>query len=324
MTMDAWQGATDAKVQGTWNLHRALCKSDLPLLDFFVLLSSIYGVQGNPKQANYAAASTFLDAFVQYRHQLGLAAYVIDLGVMEDIGFVSQHPAILENLRRAGAQLIRENDFLGALQLAIRASSPSSSSSSTSSEKTGYINRAQFVVGLGQHAPDTRDLGLESSITNVGTNNTNSVNQTNVVNGNSSSNDAGNNAGDPLHRFMESVSRDPSLLADEAVVAQFLASQVAECLKTLLIFSDSADLNLGLGLAELGVDSLIAIKLQVWWIQNFATHITILELTKSASIVGLGRLARARILEGLLGQQSQQDEVNGDSNKNGLQGVEVV
>lgn len=103
MTVESWQGATEAKVQGTWNLHNALHDQQEPV-DFFVLLSSIYGIQGNPKQANYAAASTFLDAFVQFRQQQGLPASVIDLGVMEDIGFVSQHTSILENLRRAGAQ----------------------------------------------------------------------------------------------------------------------------------------------------------------------------------------------------------------------------
>ena len=107
MSFDNWTGATAAKVHGTWNLHNAL--KDQPL-DFFVLVGSIYGIHGNPGQANYAAASTFLDAFVQFRQNLGLPASVIDLGIMEDIGYVSQHPAILENLRRAGAQLIGEND----------------------------------------------------------------------------------------------------------------------------------------------------------------------------------------------------------------------
>lgn len=279
MTFDSWQGATEAKVQGTWNLHNALKNQPL---DFFVLLSSIYGVQGNPKQANYAAASTFLDAFVQFRQQLGLPASVIDLGVMEDIGFVSQHPAILENLRRAGAQLIRENDFLGSLQLAIRASSESTPSLPTIA--SSYVNRAQFVVGLGQHPPDARGLGLKVDGTNQAGDPTQPV---------------AKEAGDALLWFMENAMRDPSSLEDETAVAHFLAAQVAECLKTLLIFSDSSDLNLELGLAELGVDSLIAIELQSWWIENFATHITILELTKSASIVELGKLARSRILEGL-------------------------
>ncbi|KAI0202478.1 hypothetical protein F4808DRAFT_468584 [Astrocystis sublimbata] len=291
MTLESWQGATEAKVQGTWNLHHAL--KDQPL-DFFVLLSSIYGVQGNPKQANYAAASTFLDAFVQFRQQQGLPASVVDLGVVEDIGFVSQNTVILENLRRAGAQLIREKDFLGSLQLAIEASPiPAPLPSATSS----YVNGAQFVVGLGQHPPDARGLGLKLDGS--------TMNQHVEATKNEDDQEG------ELQAFMEAV-RDPtsSVLQDETAAAQFLAGQVARCLKTLLIFSDNADLDLGQGMADLGVDSLIAIELQSWWVQSLGSHVTIFELTNSASILELGKLALSRILEG-------SNPTNGQTNGNG-------
>jgi hypothetical protein len=111
MSFDDWTGATAAKVHGTWKPAQRL--KDQPL-DFFVFLA--------PSTAS-TTTSTFLDAFVQFRQNLGLPDSVNDLGVMEDIGCVSRHPAILENLRRAGAQLISENDFLESLQLAIRSSS---------------------------------------------------------------------------------------------------------------------------------------------------------------------------------------------------------
>ncbi|KAF2130682.1 ketoacyl-synt-domain-containing protein [Dothidotthia symphoricarpi CBS 119687] len=284
MTFDSWRGATEAKVQGTWNLHRAL---EGQPLEFFVLASSIYGIQGNPNQANYAAASTFLDAFVQFRQGLGLPASVIDLGVMEDVGYVSQRPAILESLRRAGAQLLCENDFLRSLQLGIRASSAPAPLLPTDLS-SAYVNRAQFVVGLGQHPPDARGLGLKrvkDSHQGPGKRATTQLK------------DSTEEDGDVLRRFLEGAKRDPSSLNDELGVTQFLAAQVAECLKGLLIFGDNSSLDLGLGLADLGVDSLVAIELQSWWIESFGTHISILELTKSASITDLGKLARCRLLE---------------------------
>ncbi|KAI8933687.1 hypothetical protein NX059_009406 [Plenodomus lindquistii] len=286
MTFDSWRSATEAKVQGTWNLHRAL---EGHPLDFFVLASSIYGIQGNPNQANYAAASTFLDAFVQFRQGLGLPASVIDLGVMEDVGYVSQRPAILESLRRAGAQLLCENDFLKSLQLGIRASSAPAPLLPTDLS-SAYVNRAQFVVGLGQHPPDARGLGLKRA-------GANDSHQGPGKRATAQSQDSTGEDDDVLRRFLEGAKRDPSSLNDELGVTQFLAKQVAECLKGLLIFGDSSSLDLGLGLADLGVDSLVAIELQSWWIDNFGTHVTVLELTKSASIIELGKLARCRLLE---------------------------
>lgn len=61
MTFDDWRTASAPKVQGTWNLHNATLKADL---DFFLLFRSLSGSVGQPGQANYASANTFLDAFV--------------------------------------------------------------------------------------------------------------------------------------------------------------------------------------------------------------------------------------------------------------------
>jgi hypothetical protein len=44
MSYDDWITCTRAKIQGSWNLHEALPKH----LDFFVMLSSISGIIGNP------------------------------------------------------------------------------------------------------------------------------------------------------------------------------------------------------------------------------------------------------------------------------------
>jgi hypothetical protein len=109
MSHSDWQTPISAKVHGAWNLHRGLQKQPL---DFFVLLSSVYGVRGNHGQASYAAASSFLDAFVQYRQQQNLPASVIDLGPLDDIGHVAERPKLLDELRRIGAPFLKETDFL--------------------------------------------------------------------------------------------------------------------------------------------------------------------------------------------------------------------
>ncbi|OTB04503.1 hypothetical protein M426DRAFT_261766 [Hypoxylon sp. CI-4A] len=95
MTLEEFRGALDCKVQGTWNLHNVAVEEQLDL-DFFTLLSSISGVHGQKGQANYAAANAFLDAFAAYRRGLGLAACSVDLGVIEDVGYLAENQKLRE------------------------------------------------------------------------------------------------------------------------------------------------------------------------------------------------------------------------------------
>jgi acyl transferase domain-containing protein/acyl carrier protein/NAD(P)-dependent dehydrogenase (short-subunit alcohol dehydrogenase family) len=75
-----------AKGRGALNLH-ALTESTP--LDLFVLYSSAIGLLGSPGQANYAAASTLLDALAHYRRARGLPATSIDWGVFTDVGLAA-------------------------------------------------------------------------------------------------------------------------------------------------------------------------------------------------------------------------------------------
>src|SRR5216117_149977 len=122
MTIEEWNEATAAKVQGTWNLHRATVAAGAEL-DFFVLFSSISGTIGQPGQANYAGANTFLDAFAQYRNRLGLAASAIDIGVVEDVGYASDHDAVLRKIRASIGHAVTEPDILEAMTAAMTVAS---------------------------------------------------------------------------------------------------------------------------------------------------------------------------------------------------------
>ncbi|MEM7343613.1 MAG: beta-ketoacyl reductase, partial [Chloroflexota bacterium] len=78
------------KIAGAWNLHT---QTKMMALDFFVCFSSISALFGSPSQGSYAAANSFLDAFVHYRRSLGLAGSTINWGLWQDVGMVTRATA---------------------------------------------------------------------------------------------------------------------------------------------------------------------------------------------------------------------------------------
>ncbi|MGG4102530.1 SDR family NAD(P)-dependent oxidoreductase [Paenibacillus lautus] len=66
-TVEDLQAVLAPKVKGIVNLDQA--SKDLKL-DLFVVFSSVFGVVGNPGQADYCSANAFMDAYVTYRNEL--------------------------------------------------------------------------------------------------------------------------------------------------------------------------------------------------------------------------------------------------------------
>jgi hypothetical protein len=115
MDMDAWRDSLRVKVQGTWNLHNQLPED----LDFFVLLSSMVGVVGNASQAAYGAASTFQDAFANFRRSLGRSAVTIDLGMVVGIGYVAERSDVENSLRTQGFEELNRDQCMAILEFSI-------------------------------------------------------------------------------------------------------------------------------------------------------------------------------------------------------------
>jgi hypothetical protein len=114
-------------------------------LDFFVATSSIGGTFGNHGQANYAAANTFLDSFVQWHKSQGFAGSVLDVGVMADIGYVSDNAGIQDALRAAGTYALHEQEFLDAMHWAILKSNPYA--------EQGILGYNQVSIGMRSTKP---------------------------------------------------------------------------------------------------------------------------------------------------------------------------
>ncbi|KAL9618288.1 MAG: hypothetical protein Q9160_006999 [Pyrenula sp. 1 TL-2023] len=290
MDLETYQAVTRPRVQGTWNLHNAL--ADQPL-DFFVLFSSVCGMVGYYGQANYAASNTFLDAFVQYRHARNLPASVIDIGAVDDVGFISRTPAAKDTMLAMSGRLITERDFLEALHLTIaRSSAPPiiKTNSFTGTRGISYQNPAQITQALECRLPITdpqnniiwkRDprMAIYRNIESVATDN------------------AAATGG--MKSFLAAASADPAQL-DHPDAADFLAAQIRDRVATYLMRrEDEEPLDRGLTLATAGVDSLVAIELRNWWKQNLGVEVSVLELMDGGSMHRLGEMAARRLRERL-------------------------
>ena len=84
-------------------------------LSHFVLFSSIGSLVGSPGQATYVAANTFLDALAQFRRGRGQAAISINWGALSEVGMAARHREIADYLERVGFNAFSPEIALGVM-----------------------------------------------------------------------------------------------------------------------------------------------------------------------------------------------------------------
>jgi malonyl CoA-acyl carrier protein transacylase len=111
MTPDDFSMVTDIKFLGAWNLFMAAQKAGLR---FFVGLSSVAAIQGNPGQTNYAAANRLMSALLRsLRRKNGAIRFkALMLPPIEGAG-MAEDPDVRELMRRKGASYIHVNELAG-------------------------------------------------------------------------------------------------------------------------------------------------------------------------------------------------------------------
>ena len=291
MDLKTWNKAVLPKVQGAWNLHNLLPED----MDFLILFSSIGGTHGYYGQSNYSSGNTFLDAFSQFRQNLGRRTSVISIGPIDDVGLVSRTESIRDALRQNLASLLTESHFLDTLQLAVARASAKSATEpqSNSSRFSGYYAPNHIfhatepstpIMDPGNLTMWKRDprMAIFRNIQKVSTvESTGSTSQ--------------------LKQFLLGVAKEPSKL-EQKTSTELIAKELSNCISNFMMSGDG-EIDASLSLSAAGVDSLVAIEIRNWWRQNLGTDISVLELLGGGSIEQLGGLAVQRLKTKYLGKQ---------------------
>ncbi|KAF4914963.1 Highly reducing polyketide synthase alt5 [Colletotrichum fructicola] len=266
MSVKDYTTCVDPKLQGSLNLQEMLPST----MDFFVLLSSFAGLIGEPGEANYAAGNTYQDSLARHLVSKGQKAVAIDLGMMGSIGYVAESLDRAAQLEHIGLDAMRPHELYNILDEVCDPSLPLPST--LESQAVFGVPKFQDPRSLNGRTPlwkrDPIFIHLRPSDDN-----------SEQVNG---------DLGDETLSCRRLLSSAESPEAALEVVIQGLAQKIWNILKA------DVQVDLSAPLHSYGVDSLVAIELRSWIVNEMGAEMTIFELMGSGGLDVLAPLVVKR------------------------------
>ena len=260
MTFSQFKSVTDPKIAGTINLHEATLSEPL---DFFNMTSSIVTMIGTATQGSYCAGNAFQDAFARHRLSLGLPAQSFALGMILDVGFVSQLPEVQKSLMRNGVYGTGQPELLKLFEASFVNQTPDPKWAGADPLAVSHLLTGLEPVKLDQlyrkglaaeftwHT-DARFGRLLQALEDL-----------------SRKTDSAKSS--------ESAATDALASASPAEFRQIVTKAILDRLAKLL-FTPADQIDPRRGVSEYGMDSMIAAELRNWFIKTFQTDVTFLEL----------------------------------------------
>lgn len=260
MTHSQWERTIRSKVETSWNLHNLLPED----LDFFIFLSSISGIVGNPGQSNYSAGCTFQDALAQHRSRTGQRATSISLSVVEGIGVAAASEGGAKRKLTKGfndSRRITESEIHAFLDLCCN---PDGTAAQMPAHLTMGLPTPAGFVSQGMEIPDFMQRPLFSAHMSDPSNISGIGGKGNEVNYSA------------MFRQAESAEERAG------IVFESLARKLA---RALAIKSEDIDANQPLHV--FGVDSLVAMEIRNWIAKEFVADVAVFELMGGRSVAAI-------------------------------------
>ncbi|RYP43908.1 hypothetical protein DL768_009576 [Monosporascus sp. mg162] len=265
MTQVEFREAVLPKVRGTWNLHNSAIKHGFQL-HFFTLLSSICGVVGQKGQANYSAANAFLDAFAAYRKSLNLPACSVDLGVVEDVGYVNNRESLGRRLLAQGWAPIDEILLHKILYFSILQQQRKPVNAASSHQLITGI-----PVPLPKESPARRDARF-STLRHIISHEVNST----------------ENVGDDMAMLRNAFKAGRDRNGDHEHLLAVVTAQANRRLMRSLGLTE--DIDPKRPISSYGIDSLVAVEFRNWARVELGVEIATLEVVGAKSLMSLCKL----------------------------------
>ncbi|KAK4180644.1 hypothetical protein QBC36DRAFT_297446 [Triangularia setosa] len=256
MELDDFSRVLRPKVEGSLNLDRVL--GDEPL-DFFIFFSSVATVAGNPGQAGYTTANLFMSGMAQQRRKRGLPASVVELGLIMGTGYITREKGnvLTRPSFERGLLTISEYDVHQTLAEAVRYGHPESGAD------------WQISIGLRQMAADAPNRPQWYSYPQFSCLTIKAAaGETNATN---------TQAGPSIKEKLENAATtdDVQKIISESFIAE---------MRKMLHLSDDYAITPSVRTDELGLDSLVAVRIRSWFLNNFQVNIPALRILKGAAL----------------------------------------
>ena len=230
------------KVIGAWNLHELTLETNL---DFFVLYSSATTFVGNPGQANYVAANSFLESLASYRQSQGLVACYAAWGAISDVGYLARNKETKEALQnRLGGEALKSDQALKMLEKIILSDK---AGAAIIDLDWGVIQRVMPAASSNKYIELRREVKTSDS---------------------------------DQYEDIQTLIANLSYAETQELVTDLLKDEIEQILR---IQRDKLDIEQSI--FDLGMDSLMGMELVLAIEERFAVKLPVMALTEGANIV---------------------------------------